>query len=190
MSSRIGYVRIWRGEPESDLQLQALEHAGCDEIFYDRGTTKDTERNGLDDALAALEQGDVLVVWRLDRLAKSLSALVRLLADLGTRGFALYSINESIDTQPSRKMPALQLMVALAEFERSLVREQTRAGMQAAKLKGKHIGRRPLLTAEQVDDAIIALERPGSTFASVANKFNVSSRSLRRLVAQGVQAND
>ncbi|MFB9952429.1 recombinase family protein [Rhizobium puerariae] len=166
-----------------DLQMQALHHSGCARIFEDHGVSgKSFERQGLDAALAALKPGDTLVVWRLDRLGRSLSRLVQLMEQLGKKDVAFRSLSEHIDTSSSGGRLVFHMMAALAEFERSLISERTRAGMQAAKMKGKHLGRKPSLSINQVDEAIAAIELEGEKLTDVADRFDVSRRSLRRLM--------
>ncbi|MCW8060424.1 MULTISPECIES: recombinase family protein [Hyphomicrobiales] len=180
---RIGYARVSTEEQKMDLQMQALQKAGCDKIFTDHGASGGSfEREGLEAALASLRKGDVLIVWRLDRLGRSLSKLVDLMDQLGRRQIDFLSLSESIDTGSSGGRLLFHMMAALAEFERSLISERTRAGMQAARQKGKHLGRRPSLSADQVDKAIQAIEREGQYIVDVAERFDVSRRSLTRLI--------
>ncbi|HEY0121123.1 MAG TPA: recombinase family protein [Rhizobium sp.] len=180
---KIGYARVSTEEQKLDLQMQALHHAGCTKIFEDRGVSgKSFDRRGLDAALAMLKPGDTLVVWRLDRLGRSLSRLVQLMEQLGKIDVSFSSLSENIDTSSSGGRLVFHMMAALAEFERSLISERTRAGMQAAKMKGKHLGRRPSLSVDQVDKAIAAIELTGETLTNVADRFDVSRRSLKRLM--------
>ncbi|MGU3400488.1 recombinase family protein [Brucellaceae bacterium D45D] len=166
-----------------DLQMEALKNAGCGKIFQDHGVSgKDFERKGLNAAMNNLRKGDSLVVWRLDRLGRSLSRLVELMDLLGKKGVAFQSLNENIDTSSPGGRLVFHMMAALAEFERSLISERTRAGMQAARAKGKHIGRKPSLSRLQVDAAITALAADGATVVDVAQRFDVSRRSLKRLI--------
>lgn len=180
---KIGYARVSTEEQKLDLQIEALKKAGCKVIYRDHGISgKSLDRRGLEAALAALKKGDTLVVWRLDRLGRSLTKLVELIDRLGDRGIDFYSLSERIDTSSSGGRLVFHMMAALAEFERSLISERTRAGMQAARRQGKHLGRRPSLTAAQVDDAIAALEVDGENLVDVAARLQVSTRSLKRLV--------
>lgn len=180
---KIGYARVSTEEQKIDLQMEALKKAGCDKIFADHGASGGSfEREGLEAAIASLQKGDVLVVWRLDRLGRSLSKLVDLMDKLGRRKIDFLSLSESIDTGSSGGRLVFHMMAALAEFERALISERTRAGMQAARQKGKHLGRRPSLSADQVDEAILAIEQNGEYIADVAERFDVSRRSLTRLI--------
>ncbi|MCZ4072113.1 recombinase family protein [Agrobacterium sp. LMR679] len=180
---KIGYARVSTEEQKMDLQMEALKRSGCEQIFVDRGVSGSLfDRQGLDAALEYLNTGDMLVVWRLDRLGRSLSKLIELVEQLGKMGVEFHSLCESIDTSSSGGRLIFHVMAALAEFERSLISERTRAGMQAARERGQHLGRPPSLTAEQVDEAIIAVEMNGEYITDVARRFDVSRRSLRRLM--------
>lgn len=139
---KIGYARVSTEEQKVDLQLNALKQAGCEQIFVDEGVSgAKADRVGLKKVLASLQPGDTLVVWRLDRLGRSLINLVGLMSELGKRGVEFHSLMENIDTMSAGGRLVFHLMAALAEFERSLISERTKAGMEAAKLKGIHVGR-------------------------------------------------
>lgn len=139
---KIGYARVSTDVQRMDLQLDALKQAGCDQIFTDHGISgASNERPGLQQAMDMLQKGDTLVVWRLDRLGRSLVNLVEYVGSLGKQGVEFRSLSESIDTSSSGGKLLFHMIAALAEFERSLISERTRAGMAAAKLRGKHVGR-------------------------------------------------
>ncbi|QVQ36034.1 recombinase family protein [Pseudochrobactrum algeriensis] len=141
---KIGYARISTDMQRLDLQLDALTQAGCDRVFKDHGISgASTERPGLKQAMDMLQEGDTLIVWRLDRLGRSLVHLVEQVSALGKQGIEFRSLTESIDTSSSGGKLMFHLIAALAEFERSLISERTKAGMAAAKLRGKHVGRPP-----------------------------------------------
>lgn len=141
-SLKIGYARISTDMQRLDLQLDALTQAGCDQIFKDHGISgASTERPGLKQAMDMLQEGDTLIVWRLDRLGRSLVHLVEQVSALGKQGIEFRSLTESIDTSSSGGKLMFHMIAALAEFERSLISERTKAGMAAAKLRGKHVGR-------------------------------------------------
>ncbi|HEV2512626.1 recombinase family protein [Bosea sp. (in: a-proteobacteria)] len=183
MCKKIGYARVSTEDQKLDLQMSALTRAECANIFCDHGVSGRTlQRKGLNAAISTLEPGDTLVVWRLDRLGRSLSGLVLLLEELGNRNIGFCSLSESIDTNSSGGRLIFHMMAALAEFERSLISERTRAGMLAAKQNGKHVGRRPSLSNGQVDEAIAEMAFKGKTISDIATKFEVSRRSLKRLI--------
>jgi DNA invertase Pin-like site-specific DNA recombinase len=147
----IGYARVSTEEQNLDLQIQALEAVGCARIFRDRGISGAArERPGLTKALAAAKAGDVLVVWKLDRLGRSLPHLVEVIDSLRAVGTGFRSLQEQIDTTSAGGRFYLHILAALAEFEREMISERTKAGMAAAKRNGKHVGRPRKLTASQV----------------------------------------
>lgn len=151
----IGYARVSTGEQNLRLQIDALQAAGCERIFRDKGVSgKTAERPGLSRALSALRPGDVLVVWRLDRLGRSLRHLIELIHDLSEVGNGFQSLSETIDTGSATGRLFLHLMGALAEFERSLISERTRAGLEAARRRGKRLGRQRLMSEKKIDLAL------------------------------------
>ena len=138
---KIGYARISTTEQNLSLQMDALEKAGCGKLFHDQISGAKTQRPGLDEALAYLRKGDVLVVWRLDRLGRSLKHLIELVNALEERGIGFQSLQESIDTMTSGGRLIFHIFGALAEFERNLIRERTYAGLEAARARGRTGGR-------------------------------------------------
>lgn len=175
----IGYARVSTGDQHLDLQERALREAGVARIFTDRVSGSSASRPGLDKARAALSSGDVLVIWRLDRLGRSLPHLISVVADLGSRGVGLRSLSDAIDTTTAQGKLIFHMMGALAEFERGLISERTQAGLQAAKARGARLGRRPALDAAQVEHArklIGAGERP----TDVARSLKVGRATLYR----------
>jgi DNA invertase Pin-like site-specific DNA recombinase len=180
---RLGYARVSTYEQNLDLQLAALNAAGCEEIFTDQGISGASfDRPGLADLLTSLQPTDMLVVWRLDRLGRSLVELVRLVSELGTRQIEFRSLSEAIDTSSPGGRLLFHLLAAMAEFERSLISERTRAGMAAAQARGKHVGRQPALTPEQRREARLAIEKPGADVAVIASRYGVHPRTLLRVV--------
>lgn len=179
---RIGYARVSTYEQNLDLQLAALQAAGCCEIFTDHGISGASfDRPGLAALLAALKPSDMLVVWRLDRLGRSLVELVRLVSELGTRQIEFRSLNEAIDTSSPGGRLLFHLLAAMAEFERSLISERTRAGMAAAHARGKHLGRQPALTIQQRDEARREIDKPGADITEIAKRYRVHPRTLLRV---------
>lgn len=185
---RIGYARVSTDEQNLDLQIQALERAGCNHVYTDSGISGRTQRRpGLDRTLKALKPGDKLIVWRLDRLGRSLVHLVQLLEDLGRREVRFKSLCEYIDTGSSGGRLVFHMMAALAEFERTLISERTRAGMAAARAQGRHMGRRPSLDHDQCLQAQGYLDA-GRDLAWTARHFGVTERTLLRLVRRVILA--
>ncbi len=186
--TKIGYARISTDEQSLTLQRDALTAAGCAEAFEDRGVSGvATNRPGLDAALARIGTGDVLVVWKLDRLGRSLPHLIETVRQLGVRGAGFASLSESIDTTTAGGTLVFQMMGALADFERALIVERVNAGIASAKKRGKHVGRPPKLTPEQIAHAREAIDGGLQTPAGMAELLGVDHstlwRSMRRLEA-------
>jgi DNA invertase Pin-like site-specific DNA recombinase len=178
----VGYARVSTDEQNLELQIDALTRAGCDTIHTDQGISgADFSRPGLDAALETMSAGDTLMVWRLDRLGRSLSKLIDLVTHLDGRNIQFASIMESINTNSSSGVLIFHLMAALAQFERSLISERTRAGMAAARARGKPIGRKPALDDKQRAQALTLLKR--KSIMDVAAHFNVHPRTLKRILA-------
>jgi len=146
----IGYARISTHDQTLALQLDALEKAGCEQIFTDQVSGTKAERKGLTEALSHLREGDTLVVWRLDRLGRSLRHLIDTITDLADRGVGFKSLTENIDTTTTGGKLVFHIFGALAEFEREIIRERTQAGLQAARSRGKVGGRPKVLSAKEV----------------------------------------
>lgn len=181
----IGYARVSTEEQNLTMQILALEGAGCSKIFTDHAVSgSQTTRPGLAKALQALKPGGKLVVWRLDRLGRSLTHLVKLLDQLGKRKIGFHSLTEHIDTSSAGGRLVFHMMAALAEFERALISERTRAGMAAARASGKILGRPPLLTETQRYEALQLLFEQRWPATRVASHFRIHPRTLRRVVAR------
>ena len=183
---KIGYARVSTDDQNLDLQRTALEAAGCERVFEDFGISgANFARPGLAAALAALGPGDVLAVWKLDRLGRSLGQLITMIDRLGKSGAGFQSLSEAIDTTTAGGRLVFHVMGALAEFERALIGERTKAGMQAAKRRGKTVGRPRKLTAHQLDYARALLTTGKETRAGVAELFGVDVATLRRALGKG-----
>lgn len=181
MGVNIGYARVSTEEQHLDLQLQALELAGCARIFEDPGVSGAArERPGLGGAIAAAKAGDVLVVWKLDRLGRSLPHLIDVINSLREAGIGFRSLQEQIDTTSAGGRFYLHILAALAEFERELIGERTKAGMASARRRGKHVGRPRKLTAQQLAHARTLIGSGEETRAGVAALFGVNVATLRR----------
>src|ERR671916_533654 len=141
----IGYARVSTGEQTLDLQLDALKTAGCGKVYTETASGAKAERPGLDEVLGYLRQGDTLVVWRLDRLGRSLQHLIEVVAALAERGIGFKSLTEQIDTTTPGGKLVFHVFGALAEFERDLIRERTHAGLAAARARGRTGGRPKVL---------------------------------------------
>ena len=178
---KIGYARVSTEEQNLDLQIEALKATGCEEIFEDRGISGAAiERPGLAAAIRQADNGDVLVVWKLDRLGRSLPHLIEVINGLRKSGIGFRSLQEQIDTTSAGGRFYFHMLGALAEFERELISERTKAGMASARRRGKHIGRPRKLTAQQVTHARKVIESGDETRAAVAALFGVDVATLRR----------
>ena len=149
----IGYARVSTAEQDTALQTDALQKAGCERIFEDTVSGAKAERPGLASALAFLRDGDVLMVWRLDRLGRSLAHLIEVVGALEARGIGFRSLTEAIDTTTSGGRLIFHVFGALGQFERDLIRERTRAGLVAAAARGRRGGRKPVITSEKLQRA-------------------------------------
>lgn len=178
---RIGYARVSTEDQRLDLQITALKSAQCDKIISDKGVSgRAFERPGLEETLKTLQKGDTLVVWRLDRLGRSLIQLVQLMDELGKEGIHFHSITESIDTNSSGGRLLFHMIAALSEFERALISERTRAGMAAARQNGTRLGRPPGLSGAEFAEAARAIREDGEQVKTVAERYNITARTLRR----------
>lgn len=179
---RIGYARVSTDEQNLRLQLDALHGAGCERIYRDDGVSAVArERPGLNRALRRLKAGDILIVWKLDRLGRSLGHLIEVITGLRDSDIGFRSLSEAIDTTTAGGRLIFHVMGALAEFERELIAERTRAGMSAAKRAGIRLGRPPKLTPSQLADAGRKLSA-GVPATIVAAQFGVSTTTLKRAI--------
>lgn len=177
----VGYARVSTDEQRLDLQLQALKTIGCNRIYEDHGVSGYRfDREGLEAALASLKPGGTLVVWRLDRLGRSLTGLVRLIDQLGRRKVQFRSVMENIDTTSSGGRLMFHMMAALAEFERALISERTRAGLLEARARGRILGRPRELTDDQIQDVFDAIRNRRAEMRDVADRHGISIRTLQR----------
>ncbi len=174
---QIGYARVSTLEQEMALQLDALRAAGCDRIFEDRASGAKTDRPGLAQAIAFVREGDVLVTWKLDRLARSLPHLIETVNQLEKSGAGLRSLTEAIDTTTPGGRLIFHVFGALAQFERDLIRERTRAGLSAAAARGRRGGRKPVVTADKLTRAK-ALIAKGLTVREAASRLKIGKTAL------------
>lgn len=175
---RIGYARVSTQEQNLDLQKDALTRAGCERIMEDVASGKTQHRAGLEQLRQVLRRGDVLVVWRLDRLGRSLRHLIDLLSELERDGVGFQSLQESIDTTSPGGKLVFHIFGALAEFERNLIRERTKAGLQAARARGRHGGRPKRLSAEQRRIAVSLYDQKQHTLDEICQTLGISKPTL------------
>ena len=172
-----GYARVSTSDQKTDLQILALQEAGCESIFVETASGADRRRPELTKCLAKLQSGDTLVVWKLDRLGRSLSHLVAILDDLTHRGVQFRAITQGIETGTSTGRLVSHILGALAEFERELIKERTREGIKAAKGRGQKMGRRYVMNQEQIRHAHRLMDE-GNSASYVAGIFKVSRATL------------
>ncbi len=177
----VGYARVSTDEQTARMQLDALEAAGCNPVFEESESGALRSRPQLDRALDELRPGDTLVVWKLDRLGRSLRDLLDVAESLQERNVALRSLTEHIDTATAAGKMLYAVLGAVAQFERDVLRERTIAGMRAAKSRGERIGRPPALTPLQVREAQKMLDR-GESPNHVARVFRIGRSTLYRAV--------
>lgn len=179
----IGYARVSTLDQNFDLQSDALNGAGCAEIFSDVASGARDKRPGLDQALARLQSGDTLIVWKLDRLGRSMKHLVETVNDLAARGVDFQSVQEKIDTTTSAGRFFFHVFAAIAEFERGMISERTVAGLTAARARGRSGGAKPKLDAEQIN-IMRRLARDNIAVNSICSIFNISRRTYFRYMAE------
>lgn len=185
---KVGYARISTFEQSFDLQSDALSKAGCEKIYQDVGTGAHLERVGLKEALEYVRSGDTLVVWRLDRLGRSLGKLIELINALRLRGIAFQSIVENIDTQTSAGQFFFHITGAFAELERNLIRERTRAGLESARARGRNGGRPRSLDKGTFEMALNLYKGRSHSVGEICESFSISKRTFYRHLAQEKQA--
>ncbi|MEW6628734.1 MAG: recombinase family protein [Pseudomonadota bacterium] len=185
---RIGYARVSTADQDLAPQLDVLRAKGCHPIYSEHASGKHADRPELAQAMKALRAGDTLVVWRLDRLGRSLPDLIATVNELAGRGVAFESVTEAIDTTTASGKLVFNIFASLADFERHLIGERTRAGLAAGRARGRMGGRPPALTSRQLREARLLLTDPEATVTAVAERYGVSRttlyKGLRELAAK------
>jgi DNA invertase Pin-like site-specific DNA recombinase len=181
--SKVGYARVSTGEQRMDLQLDALQKAGAEKIFEDQGVSgTKTTRPGLDAALTYLRDGDVLTVWRLDRLGRSTLHVLALIQELGERGVGFRSLTENVDTTTPAGRLMLTLLAGLSSMEREITVERTKAGLAAARLHGRVGGRPVALNPVQVEQAQLMFKR-GLSAREIGAQLGAGRSTVYRALA-------
>jgi DNA invertase Pin-like site-specific DNA recombinase len=181
----IGYARVSTLDQNLDLQNDALKAAGCENIYTDKMSGTKKNRPGLEEILGFIRKGDTLVVWRLDRLGRSLKHLIHVLNQLDERGVYFKSIQESLDTSTPGGKLIFHVFGALAEFERDIIRERTLAGLAAARSRGRVGGRPRKLSKKQVEMAKKLIGDPTIPIVDICKTLGVSKATLYRYVKEG-----
>ena len=175
---RIGYARVSTVDQDLTPQLDILRARGCEPIYSEQASGKVDDRAELANAIKATRAGDTLVVWRLDRLGRSLPHLIQTVNELATRGVGFESVTEAIDTGTAAGKLVFNIFASLADFERHLISERTRAGLAAGRARGRLGGRPPALTPRQLREARLLLTDPEATITGVAEHYGVSRTTL------------
>jgi len=184
----IGYARVSTQDQTLDLQTDALKQAGCEKLFTDTMSGANAERPGLQEAMNHLRVGDTLVVWRLDRLGRTLKHLIATITDLSDKGIGFKSLQENMDTTTSGGKLIFHIFGALAEFEREVIKERTNAGLQAARARGR-LGGRPKI--QELDPKKIALAKKlyddgNMPVKEICDTLHIGRSTLYRYVGNGI----
>ena len=180
----IGYARVSTDDQNLDLQRDALQKACCDKIYTDQQSGVSADRSGLATVLEVARSGDTLVIWRLDRLGRSLKGLIHLVEKLDRQGVGLKSLQENIDTTTSGGRLVFHLFGALAEFERNLIRERTQAGLSAARARGRQGGRPKLLDTQKRELALRLHQERQHSIADICRLMGISKSTLYNYLAE------
>ena len=181
MNQRIGYARVSTDDQNLDLQRDALLKNGCTLICEEAISGKNTERPELQQCLKAIRAGDTLVVWRLDRLGRSLPDLIQIVMDLERRNIAFESLTEKIDTGNATGKLVFHVFAALAEFERNLIRERTQAGLIAARARGRNGGRPKKLNKQHEKEIQRLMGDPEIPVKQIAERYGVSRATIYKV---------
>lgn len=181
---RIGYARVSTQEQDNSAQITALKAASCTRIFEEKASAGRWDRPELHRLLDQLREGDVLVVWKLDRLSRSLKDLLTLLEKVQLAGAGFHSLTEAINTTTPAGRMMMQIVGSFAEFERAMLRERTSNGLLAARKEGRIGGRRPKLTPRQQQEIVLLVQSEQKTAADAARLFNVHPSTVARLLAR------
>lgn len=180
---KIGLARVSTDDQNCDLQVNALKEFGCDQIFIENGVSGGVhpqDRNGFKKARSALHRGDSLVVWKIDRLGRSLKGIIDTIDELGCNGIHFVSITEHFSTDTAMGRAMMQIIGVMAQLERELIRERTIEGLRAAKARGVKLGPRYKLTDQQVHEACRRLIKGTDTISEIAFDLGVSRQTMKR----------
>lgn len=181
---KFGYARISTQDQDTQAQVAALKSAECKSIFQEQASGGRWDRPELHRLLGQLRNGDTVVVWKLDRLSRSLKDLLTILEKIEDAGATFLSLTESIDTSTPAGRMMMQIVGSFAEFERAMLRERTKSGLETARKEGRIGGRRPKLTSRQQKEIISLIESGQKTAADAARLFQVHPSTISRLLAK------
>lgn len=181
---KVGYARVSTADQYLRMQEDALRSAGCEEIYTDIASGAKSQRPGLDKALNYLREGDTLIVWKLDRLGRSIQHLIQTITTLQEKQIYFKCLQEVIDTTTSGGKLIFHIFSALAEFERDLIRERTEAGLKAARARGRMGGRPPLLDNRQINRMIEMYDEQKNTVAEICKIYDISRPSFYNYLKQ------
>ena len=184
----IGYARVSTQDQDSAAQIDALKTAGCERIFQEKASGGRWNRPELHSLLGQLRMGDVLIVWKLDRLSRSLKDVLTLMEKIDQAGAGFRSLTEVIDTTSPGGRMMMQIVGTFAEFERAMLRERTRNGLDAARKQGRVGGRRPKLKAHQQEEIIELVTSGQKTAADAARLFNIHPSTVSRFLQRYKEA--
>lgn len=174
---KIGYARVSTSSQDTALQIDALKKAGCETIYEEKASGSKKDRPELEQCLKSLRNGDVLIVWKLDRLGRSLQHLLEIVNELETKGVGFTSLTEAINTTTSTGKLVFNIFGSLAQFERSLIQDRVKAGLQAARKKGR-IGGRPSALDEKQKEMAITMFNGGALKSDIAKHFDVTRQTI------------
>ncbi|MGL4450004.1 MAG: recombinase family protein [Sarcina sp.] len=178
----IGYARVSTEDQKLELQLDALREIGCEKIFTDVASGAYTERIGLTEVLSYLREDDILVVWKLDRLGRTLKQLIEIINQLSEKNIGFFSLHEKIDTTNSGGKLIFHIFAALAEFERDIIRERTKAGLTAARARGKLGGRPKIMDENKISIAKTLYDDGTTSIKDICKMLNISRATLYRYI--------
>ena len=178
---KIGYARVSTNEQDTQLQIDALNAIGCDRIYQEKQSGAKKDRPDLQQGLKSLREDEVLIVWKLDRLGRSLQHLIDVMSDLEDRKIGFQSLTENIDTTSPTGKLIFHIFGSLAEFERGLIRERVKAGLEAAKKRGKKFGR-PDALDDKAKEMAFAMFNGGAPKIDIARHFNVTRQTIYTLL--------
>jgi len=180
---KFGYARVSTQDQDTQTQVSALKSEGCESVFKETASGGRWDRPELHRLLGQLRVDDVVVVWKLDRLSRSLKDLLMILERIDSSGAAFVSVTESIDTSTAAGRMMMQIVGSFAEFERAMLRERTKSGLEAARKEGRIGGRRPKLTKRQQEEIVSLVTSGKKTGAEAARLFQVHPSTISRLLS-------